>query len=126
MQVPGLRGIAPGEIAKRSVKDFIHSDMTTYAAALAYHALFALFPFIIFLVALLSVLQIPGFFTWILEQAQTAMPSDAYSRLEDVVNQVENRGQGGLLSFGIVTALWAASSGMRSLMNALNVAYDVE
>ncbi len=126
MQIPGLRGVAPGELAKRSVTRFFRDDMTTYAAALAYHVLFALFPFLIFLVALLSVLQIPGFFDWVLNQAQTAMPEDAFRRVEEVVGQVRNQARGGLLSFGIVVALWSASSGVRSLMNSLNAAYHVE
>ncbi len=126
MQIPGLRGIGPGELAKRSIKEFLGDDMTTYAAALAYHALLALFPFTIFLLALLGVLQIPGFFDWLLEQARTALPQDAYGPVEQAINQVRNRARGGLLSFGIVAALWAASSAVRSLMNALNAAYDVE
>ncbi len=125
MQIPGLRGIGPIELAKRSIKEFFGDDMTTYAAALAYHALLALFPFAIFLIALLGVLHIPGFFDWLLGQARTALPQDAYGRVEQVINQVRGQARGGLLSFGIVAALWAASSGVRSLMNALNAAYDV-
>ena len=125
MRVPGLRGIGPGELAKRSVKEFLADDMTTYAAALAYHALFALFPFAIFLLALLGALDIPGFFDWLLGQAQTALPPDASGRVERAIGQVRGRASGGLLSFGIVLALWAASAGVRSLMNALNAAYDV-
>jgi membrane protein len=126
MRIPGLSGLKPLPLGKRSVKEFLDDDMATYAAALAYHALFALFPFLIFLLGLLSVLQIPDFFTWLLEQARTAFPADAYQRVEEVVTQIQNQSQGGLLSFGILTALWAASSGMRALMNALNTAYDVE
>jgi membrane protein len=38
-----------------------------------------------------------------------------------------NRGaSGGLLSIGVLTALWASSNGMASIMSALNVAHDVE
>lgn len=99
--------------------------MSTYAAALSYSMLFALFPFLIFFVALLGFLHIPGFFDWLLEQANTALPADAYQRLQDVVGQIQNQPRGGLLSFGIISAIWASSSGIRSLMNALNVAYDV-
>ncbi len=74
MQIPGLAGMGPGELGKRSVKEFLRNDMTTYAAALAYHVLFALFPFVIFLVALLGFLNIPQFFDWLVGQAQTALP----------------------------------------------------
>ncbi|MBA2468496.1 MAG: YihY/virulence factor BrkB family protein [Chloroflexia bacterium] len=126
MRIPGLHDTNPVELIKRSVRDFLKDDMGTYAAALSYHALFALFPFVIFLVALLGFLRIPEFFDWLLEQARTAFPADAYQRFQEVIGQIQEQPQGGLLSFGIVTAIWAASSGIRSLMNALNVAFDVE
>ena len=42
MRIPGLRAMAPYEVAKRSGKEFLDDDMTTYAAALAHHVLFAL------------------------------------------------------------------------------------
>lgn len=126
MQIPGLAGIGPGELGKRSVKEFLRKDMTTYAAALAYHVLFALFPFVIFLVALLGFLNIPQFFDWLVGQAQTALPQQAAGQVVQVIRQVQGQAQGGLLSFGIITAIWAASAGVRSLMNALNAAYDVE
>jgi len=114
------------DLIKRSVRDFLKDDMMTYAAALSYHTLFALFPFLIFLVTLLGFLNIPGFFDWLLEQARTAFPQDAYQRVSEAIDQIRNQPRGGLLSFGIVTAIWAASSGIRSVMNAMNVAFDVE
>ncbi|MGC4107796.1 MAG: YihY/virulence factor BrkB family protein [Thermomicrobiales bacterium] len=126
MQIPGLHGIGPLELGKRSVKGFMAHDMATYAAALAYSALFSLFPFLIFLIALLGFLHIPEFFTWLLDEGRRALPDSAYSMLDDTVNQVQGRASGGLLSVGIVAAVWGASSGVRALMNALNVAYEIE
>jgi membrane protein len=116
----------PVDLGKRSFREFTRDDMTTYAAALAYNTIFALFPFLLFLIALLSFLHVPDFFDWLLEQGESVLPGDAYPRLTEVVAEIQNQSQGGLLSFGIVAAIWGASSGVRSLMNALNVAYDVE
>lgn len=126
MAIPGLQGLSVTEVAKGAYKEFSGDDMGTYAAALSYSVLFALFPFTIFLLSVLGALGLPEFFDWLLEQAQTSLPSTAYQPLEDVINQVREGGGGGLLSFGIIAALWSASSGVRSLMNALNVAYDVK
>jgi membrane protein len=126
VRIPGLGETDPVELGKQSVRDFSDDDMMTYAAALSYHILFALFPFLIFLVALLSFLQVPEFFDWMLEQAEQAFPADAYQRFEEVVAQIQNQSRGGLLSFGVILAIWASASGIRSLMKALNVAYDVE
>ena len=126
MKALDLGGLRPLTLGKRAIKEFIDDDMATYAAALSYHALFALFPFVIFLISLLSFLRIPEFFNWILEQAQPVLPQDAYQRVVEVIGQIQNQDRGGLLSFGAITAIWAASSGMRALMNALNTAHDVE
>ncbi len=126
MPLLDLGGLGPGTLARRSVKEFLADDMTTYAAALAYHVLLALFPFVIFLVALLSFLRIPGFFDWLMSQAQLALPGQASQQVTAVIEQLRDSREGGLLSFGILAAIWAASAGVRSLMNALNAAYDVE
>jgi membrane protein len=125
MQIPGLRGLGPVTLIKQSVKDFVDDDMTTYAAALAYQVLFSLFPFLLFLLALLGFLNIPQFFTWLQQQAQTVLPPDAMGQVNAVIAQLQQP-QGGLLSFGILAAIWTASAGVRATMNALNVAYDVE
>jgi len=125
MQIPGLRGLGPLEVLKRSISDFFVDDMATYAAALAYQVLFSIFPFTIFLVALLGFLRVPSFFDWLQQQAQTLLPQQAMAQVNQVIQQLQEP-RGGLLSFGILAALWSASAGVRATMNALNVAYDIE
>jgi membrane protein len=44
--------------------------------------------------------------------------------VRDTLDDVVSHRSGGLLSFGLIGSLWAASSGVGSLMNALNKAYD--
>lgn len=126
MRFRDLRSFGLLELAKRSARAFSDDDMLTYAAALSYSSLFALFPFLIFLITLLGFLNISEFFDWLLEQAESALPADSYRLVEDVIGQIQGQPRGGLLSISVVVALWGASSGMRSLMNAMNVAYDVE
>jgi membrane protein len=123
-RIPGLRGLGPFQVLKLTVHDFIKDDMPTYASALAYQVLFSVFPFIIFLVALLGFLHVPQFFEWLRHQAELFLPQQAMQQVNQVINQLQ-RPQGGLLSFGVVVALWSASSAVRATMNALNRAYDV-
>ena len=52
MQFPGFDGANPLSVLKHAVQRFLKHDLSTYAAALAYSALFAIFPFLIFLIAL--------------------------------------------------------------------------
>lgn len=126
MRIPGLGDMSLVEVGKRAFKDYQEDDMDTYAAALTYRFLLALFPFIIFLLTLLQALHLEKFFTWLLDQARAAMAGDAYSQFEKIIEQIRGGAGGGLLSFGLLAALWASSAGVRSAMHALNVAYDVE
>jgi len=124
MAIAGLGGLPPLEVLKRAIKDFSADSMTTYAAALAYRIVFSLFPFLLFLVALLAFLQIPQLFEWMREQAALLVPEEAMGQVNTVIEELQTP-RGGLVSVGIVLALWSASVGVMSLIEALNVAYDV-
>jgi membrane protein len=126
MRIPGFADRAPVAVLKEAIKDFIDDDMMTYAAALAYRILLALFPFVIFLLTFLGALGLSNFFDWLLDQARIALPGTAFQLVDQVINEIRGQSRGGLLSFSILFALWAASTAVRSIMNALNVAYDVE
>lgn len=119
-----LRNAGAFTVLKRTAKEFSDDDMSTYAAALAYRALFSIFPFVLFLMAVLGFLNLPDFFDWLRSQAAMVLPPVALEQVNPVIDQLQ-QSQGGLLSFGILLALWTASIGVRSLMNAMNKAYDV-
>jgi membrane protein len=125
MRILGLRGLGPLQVVGKALKDFFADDMTTYASALSYQVLFSIFPFIIFLVALLGFLQLSDFFVWLRENAQLMLPEQAMQPVNTVIDELQQK-SGGLLSFGVIVALWTASAAVRATMNALNVAYDVE
>lgn len=108
-----------------AVREFINDDMSTYASALAYQALFSLFPFLLFLIALIGFLQLPQFFNWLEAQAFSVLPSQARDEVLPVIQQLQQQ-KAGLLSAGILVALWSASAAVRSTMHALNAAYDVK
>ena len=111
---------------KRAGKEFSDDDMTTYAAAVSYQIFFSLFPFIIFILALMGTLNLQSVFDFLLQKAGTVMPSSAQSTLESIVGQIQGQASGGVMSFGVIIALWSSSSAVRMAMHALNVAYDVE
>jgi membrane protein len=125
MEVPGFRGLRVRDVFKRAVLQFNDDDMATYAAALSYHVFFSIFPFIIFLLALLSFLDAREFFDWLLQRSEAVLPAPAAEQLAVVVEEVREQRRGGLLSFGMVVALWTGSLGLRSTMNALNRAYNI-
>ncbi|MCQ4277849.1 YihY/virulence factor BrkB family protein [Pseudomonas stutzeri] len=125
MAMLNTRGVGSFELLKRTFKEFSNDDMTTYASALAYRAIFSLFPFLLFLIALLGLLDLQEFFTWLRQQVSLVLPPDALDLVNPVIDEMQQE-KGGFVSFGILVALWSASVGVRSLMNAMNKAYDVE
>lgn len=125
MRIPGLRGLSPLLLIKKSVKAFSDDDMSTYAAALAYQAFFSLFPFLIFLIALLGFLNLNDFFEWLRQRAQVMLPQQAMQQVDQVIKELKQP-QGGLLSAGAIVALWTASGAIRAAMSALNAAYEVK
>jgi membrane protein len=95
---------------------------------ISYQVFFSLFPFLFFVLALLGSLNIPGFWDWLLEQVRAVLPQQpGIGVVEQTIEEVRSQAQSsGLLSLWIIIALGSASSGVRTIMHALNVAYDVE
>ena len=125
MEIPGLRGLRVRTVAVETYRAVGDDDVWTYAAAVAYSGLFALFPFLVLLLAVFSFLEQPALFEWLLERSRAVLPAEAYQQVREVVAEVQGRRQGGLLSLGALTTLWIASGGIRAGMHAVNRAYDV-
>lgn len=115
----------PLDLARAAVREYFADEMPTYAAALSYQVFFSLFPFLVFLLGLLSFLNFDRAFDLIIQQAGPFLPAAALDKVVTVIGEIRDRQQTGLLSLGIVTAIWFASAGVRSTMGALNKAYDV-
>jgi membrane protein len=124
MIFPDMKGLPLHRVMVRTVTEFIADEMSTYASALAYQMLFSLFPFILFLIALIGFLHLPDFFSWLRLQSELVLPPQALEQVNPVIDQLQ-QSKGGLLSVGIVIALWTASAGVRLMMSAMNAAYDV-
>lgn len=125
MRLLDLRGMGLVEVLKCTVKDFMADEMPTYASALAFQMLFSLFPFLLFLIALIGFLDLQRFFDWLQQQAALLLPAQAMDTVNTVIVQFQTE-RAGLFSVGIIVALWTASAGVRSTMQAMNKAYDVE
>src|SRR5207244_11063438 len=95
------------------------------AASLSDDFLFALFPARLFLPALLGFLPLEGLQDRLLAYANEVLPRDAASTLDTTLNEIVSVRHGGLVSIGVLAALWASSNGMVSVMNTMNKVYGV-
>jgi membrane protein len=98
----------------------------TMAAAMSYYFLLALLPLLIFLSAMLGYLPIPNLFDELLDILAVVVPPQAMQMVERILASLLAGHRGGLLSFGLLGYLWTASGGFAALIEALNVAYDVQ
>lgn len=124
--ISGFEGLSPVGVTKQAVKEFMDDDMNTHAAALTYRFLLAIFPFLIFILTLLGAFNMEEFFDSLLNEARQHLSPELYTQFENILIQVESGANGGLLSFGLLLAIWSAAGGVRSVIHALNIAYDVE
>ena len=120
-----LGGLTLRELARRVWHKMGEDELTDRAAGLAYYFLFALFPALLFLTALIGLLPIPHLMDRLMEYLSTALPPDAASVTQKTLREIVRGAHGGLLSIGVLGALWAASNGMASIITALNAVYGV-
>ena len=114
-----LGGLSIVEVGKAVWADI--NAILDRSAALSYYFIFALFPTLLFLTALLALLPIPHLLDRLMAYVSDVLPGEAGLLVQMTLDQALEGAHAGLLSVGAVTALWAASSGMTSIMAALNV-----
>jgi|SRR5215216_2302747 len=117
-------GLTLKELAKRTWREANEDNVFGGAAELAYYFMLALFPMLIFLTSLVGFL--PGAQEAIFNALSKVVPGEAWRLVSDTLNDVITKTNGGLLSFGILGTIWAASSGVSSVMGTLNVAYEAK
>jgi len=118
-------GLTIMELARRVWVEIQKNEIMDRAASLSYYFLFALFPTLLFLTALLGLLPIAGLWDTLMGYATKVLPADAAALVNHTVIEARRGARGSLLSVGALAALWVASSGMASIITALNVACNL-
>ncbi|MFP5350929.1 MAG: YihY/virulence factor BrkB family protein [Gammaproteobacteria bacterium] len=121
-----LGGLPVSTLAKRVWKEINEDDVWGYAAQLAYYFLFSLFPFFIFLAALLAYIPIPNLLDQIMALLGQLLPATVLEMVQGNVLELVTQPRGGLLSLGILLALWTAASAIAAISDSLNRAYGVK
>jgi len=125
-EVWNLGGLSVKELGRRVIHEIQDDDCFGRAAQLAYYFLFALFPFFLVLTTLLGYLPVPNLMDRLMETLAEMLPGEALQLVQENVRELVTNRRGGLLSLGILAALWTSSSAITSIIDGLNRAYDVE
>ena len=108
--------------------EIYEGSMLTHAAALSFYFLLALFPLMLFLITILGFFAESGteLRSQLLVTLSKVVPYSASTLIYTTVDEIGQNADGSKLSFGILTALWIASSGMGAISEALNAMYGVK
>lgn len=105
---------------KEMYRRYIDDEVVAYGAEMAYYFLLSLFPFLIFIITLIG--YIPFSRENILEYLAFLLPQDSYETIRENILQILNNRNIKLMSFGFISTLWAAASGMGAAMRGINKA----
>jgi membrane protein len=114
------------ELLTRTVKEFVADNGLGLAAQLAYYFFFSLFPAILVGIALASFFPLEHFLDRIVSTLGGIVPADVITIIQDQIRKISEGQNGGILTFGLLVALWSSSAAMLGSIDALNRAYDIE
>ena len=121
-----LGGLTLTELGRRLWDESQKDELLGRAAQLSYYALLALFPALIFLTALMGLFSVQSFMPELMNYLRNVLPADALSMVQRFLTQVAEGSGANILSLGALGALWASSSGVTAIMDALNVVFGVK
>ena len=114
------------ELLKRTAKETSEDDCLGLAAQLAYYFFLALFPAVLFVLALASFFPLTNFIDDVVRVLRPIAPADVLGLLEEQLRRISNADNGGILTLGILGAVWSSSAAMVAIVGSLNRAYDIE
>jgi membrane protein len=122
-----IKGFNVVPLVKKTVKEIGDDRIPSLAAETAYYFFFSLFPLLLFLTPLLGLVgNGQQLMESLIGRLSATMPPDTLSLLRRVLGEIiTSSGGAGVMSVGALLAAWSGSNIFGSLMDALNVAYDV-
>ncbi|MDB4886740.1 MAG: ribonuclease [Gemmatimonadetes bacterium] len=122
-----IKGYNVVPLVKKTVAEVGEDRIPSLAAETAYYFFFSLFPLLLFLTPLLGLVgNGRELMEGLLGRLSSTLPGDTLSLIRRTLEEIlTSSGGGGVMSIGALLAAWSGSNIFGSLMQALNVAYDV-
>ncbi len=117
------------DILLRVKDDLVQDNLSIVAAGVAFYALLAIFPAVAALISLYGIVFNPQQLANQLAQFGAILPKESMDILLNQLREIAQAGSSKLSAAAIgslLLTLWSAASGVKTLMEALNVAYKEE
>jgi membrane protein len=129
-EVPMTQDLGLVDFFKLTFKEVSEDHVMAFAGNLTYKALFAIFPFFTFLLSLLGLFNATELVSRMIEYLSGVLSGPATQFIEDQLVPLTQSQAESAFTFGailsIALALWGVSGAFRSIMEAMNVMYEVE
>lgn len=120
MILPGFSPLPVYTVASFFFMEIGKDELINKASSLAYNFMLAIFPAIIFIFTLIPYIPIPGFQDQLIKLIALVLPLEAYEAVKTTMMDIVNNQNSKLLSFGFILALFFATNGVHTLMQAFN------
>lgn len=113
------------EFIKKMIEKVAGNDLSERSAAVAFNLFLAIFPAVIFLFTLIPYIPIANIEGEIMGLLRRAIPSGTYDAVDSTIRDIISRERGGVLSFGFLATIYAATNGMVALINAFHSSQEI-
>jgi membrane protein len=130
VEVPVAENLGLVDFSKLTYKEMNEDHVMAFAGNLTYKGLFAIFPFFTFLLSLLGLFNATDLVNTMVDKLSGIAPQSATKFIEGQLLSITQSQAESAFTFGaiisILLALWGVSGAFRSVMEAMNVMYEVE
>lgn len=113
----------------RIYNEIVNDRLLALAAGVTFYVLLAIVPAITALVSIYALIADPSAVQNEVSSLQNLMPSGSFQIVQQQVNRIVSSNSGSLSLWFFVSlaiALWSANSGLKAIIDALNIVFDVE
>jgi membrane protein len=130
VEVPVAENLGLVDFFKLTYNEMSEDHVMAFAGNLTYKGLFAIFPFFTFLLSLLGLFNADDLIKTMVDKLSGVAPQSATEFVEGQLLSITQSQAESAFTFGaiisILLALWGVSGAFRSVMEAMNVMYEVE
>lgn len=113
------------ELVRRTIAETLRDDATGLSAQLAFYQVLALFPTLVCLVAFASLFPLQNITDDMTRLLGPFVPDAAVQLLARQMTEIGESRDTGLLSVGLLLAIWSGSAPMVAVTNVMNRAYGI-
>ncbi len=123
-----LRGVPIRVVARRTWKSVWDDRIFGHAAELGFYFFFALFPALVSASSILGLIarSASKIYDRLLQYLALVIPAEALGTVLHTFNETAIASSSGKFTFGLIVAIWSASTGMSAIQDTLNVVYKIE